>query len=99
MRKIVFAPRSKSGFFVSWSREGRILFLYRGEILHDLAEAVPTVANWSMTSIPRGISPDLVRLLLASINRDTAGAAELDVGQRRALAFRGRAAGRDESAS
>jgi integrase/recombinase XerD len=26
---------------------------YRGEILHDLAGAVPTVANWSMTSIPR----------------------------------------------
>jgi site-specific recombinase XerD len=45
---------------------------YRGEILHDLSGAVPTVASWSMTSIPRAISPDLVRRLLASINRHTA---------------------------
>jgi len=46
--------------------------LYRGEVLHDLSGAVPTVANWSMTSIPRAIPPDLVRRLLASINRHTA---------------------------
>jgi site-specific recombinase XerD len=46
--------------------------LYRGEVLHDLSGAVPTVANWSMTSIPRAIRPDLVRRLLASINRHTA---------------------------
>lgn len=45
---------------------------YRGEISHDLAEAVPTVPNWRMTSIPRAISPDLVRQLLGSINRRTA---------------------------
>jgi integrase/recombinase XerD len=45
---------------------------YRGEILHDLSGAVPAVANWSMTSIPRAIPPDLVRRLLASINRHTA---------------------------
>jgi len=45
---------------------------YRGEILHDLSGAVPTVANWSMTSIPRAISPNLVRRLLASISRHTA---------------------------
>jgi site-specific recombinase XerD len=46
--------------------------LYRGEVLHDLSGAVPTVANWSMTSIPRAIPPDLVRRLLASINRHSA---------------------------
>lgn len=46
--------------------------LYRGEISHDLAAAVPTVPNWSMTSIPRAISQDLVRRLLTSINRRTA---------------------------
>lgn len=40
--------------------------------MHDLAQAVPTVANWSMTSIPRGISSDLVRKLLVSIDRRTA---------------------------
>jgi integrase/recombinase XerD len=45
---------------------------YRGDIPHDLAGAVPAVANWSMTSIPRAIPPDLVRRLLASINRHTA---------------------------
>jgi integrase len=45
---------------------------YRGEILHDLSGAVPTVAHWSMTSIPSAIPPDLVRRLLASINRHTA---------------------------
>jgi site-specific recombinase XerD len=45
---------------------------YRGDITLDLAAAVPTVANWSMTSIPRAISSDHVRQLLASISRRTA---------------------------
>ncbi|HVH72655.1 MAG TPA: site-specific integrase [Candidatus Dormibacteraeota bacterium] len=45
---------------------------YRGEITQDLAAAVPTVANWSMPSIPRAIPKDAVRQLLASINRRTA---------------------------
>ncbi len=45
---------------------------YRGDIRLDLAAAVPLVANWSMTSIPRAIAPDQVRDLLARINRHTA---------------------------
>src|SRR6266540_1641528 len=45
---------------------------YRGDMTLDLAAAVPAVANWSMTSIPRAIAADQVRQLLASINRDTA---------------------------
>ena len=45
---------------------------YRGEIISDLAAAVPTVANWSRPSIPRGIPADAVRRLLASVNRRTA---------------------------
>ena len=45
---------------------------YRGDITCDLAAAVPTVANWSMTSIPRAIPAEAVRRLLASINRRTA---------------------------
>jgi site-specific recombinase XerD len=45
---------------------------YRGDITCDLAAAVPTVANWSMTSIPRAIPVDAVRRLLTSINRRTA---------------------------
>ena len=45
---------------------------YRGEVKMDLAAAVPVVANWSMTSLPRAIATDQVRQLLASINRHTA---------------------------
>ena len=45
---------------------------YLGEVTLDLAAAVPIVANWSMTSIPRAISADHVRQLLASIDRHTA---------------------------
>jgi site-specific recombinase XerD len=45
---------------------------YRGDIVLDLAAAVPIVANWSMSSIPRAISADAVRQLLASISRRTA---------------------------
>lgn len=45
---------------------------YRGDTTLDLAAAVPTVANWSMTSIPRAISPEQIRQLLASIDRCTA---------------------------
>jgi site-specific recombinase XerD len=45
---------------------------YRGDTTLDLAAAVPVVANWSMPSIPRAISADQTRQLLASINRQTA---------------------------
>ena len=45
---------------------------YSGEVTLDLAAAVPVVANWSMTSIPRAIAPDQVRQLLLSIDRRTA---------------------------
>ena len=45
---------------------------YHGAIALDLAAAVPTVANWSMSSIPRAIPGDAVRQLLASISRRTA---------------------------
>ncbi len=45
---------------------------YLGKVTLDLAAAVPIVANWSMTSIPRAISAEHVRQLLASIDRRTA---------------------------
>jgi site-specific recombinase XerD len=45
---------------------------YLGEVSLDLAAAVPIVANWSMTSIPRAISAEHVRQLLASIDQHTA---------------------------
>ena len=45
---------------------------YRSEETMDLVAAVPVVANWSNTSIPRAISTDHVHQLLTSINQDTA---------------------------
>jgi site-specific recombinase XerD len=45
---------------------------YRGEVARDLAAAVPIVANWSMSSIPRAIGAEQIRQLLASIDRRTA---------------------------
>lgn len=42
---------------------------YLGKAKTDLAAAVPAVANWSMSSIPRAIAADQVRQLLASIDR------------------------------
>jgi site-specific recombinase XerD len=45
---------------------------YRGDITQDLVAAVPSVANWSMPSVPRAIPAESVRQLLASINRQTA---------------------------
>ncbi len=45
---------------------------FRGEVTLNLAAAVPIVANWSMTSIPRAIAPDQIRQLLTSIDRHTA---------------------------
>jgi site-specific recombinase XerD len=45
---------------------------YRGKTKLDLAAAVPIVANWSMSSIPRAITEEQVRQLITSINRRTA---------------------------
>jgi integrase/recombinase XerD len=45
---------------------------YRGAVKLDLAAAVPTVANWSMASIPRAISVEHAHATLASCNRQSA---------------------------
>jgi integrase/recombinase XerD len=45
---------------------------YCGDVTLDLAAAVPVVANWSMSSIPRAIGAAPVRQLLVSIDRSTA---------------------------
>ena len=42
---------------------------YRGDITADLAAAVPKVAGWAMTSIPRAIAADEVRKLLSRVDR------------------------------
>ena len=44
---------------------------YRGDLILDLAAAVPTVAHWSMASLPRSLPPDHVELVLAQCNRQT----------------------------
>lgn len=45
---------------------------YCGEATVDLAAAVPVVPNWSRTGLPRAITTEQVRQLLASINRRSA---------------------------
>lgn len=45
---------------------------YRGEIVVDLPSCVPTVANWSMTGIPKTISPAQVNSLLGHCDRQSA---------------------------
>ena len=45
---------------------------YRGDLSLDLAAAVPTVANWTKSSIPRFLPPDQIELVLAHCNRRTA---------------------------
>jgi integrase/recombinase XerD len=42
---------------------------YCGSITADLAAAVPKVAGWSMSGIPRAIADNEIRKLLSSINR------------------------------
>ena len=44
---------------------------YCGGTRFNLAGAVPTVPNWSMTAIPRAIAPDHLRAVLAGCRRDT----------------------------
>jgi len=45
---------------------------YRGDIIADLHACVPTVANWSMTEIPKTISPSQVQSLLAKCDQQSA---------------------------
>ncbi len=45
---------------------------YRGEVVLDLAAAVPVVANWSRPSIPRAIAAQQIHQLLVNIDQHTA---------------------------
>jgi len=49
----------------------RFLFL-RGEIATNLGAAVPTVADWRLSSLPKSIEPEQVERLLKSCDRRTA---------------------------
>ncbi len=44
---------------------------YRGDLILDLAAAVPTVAPWSMASLPRSLPPDHVERVFAQCDRQT----------------------------
>ena len=44
---------------------------YRGKITSDLAACVPTVANWSFSTLPRFLQPGQVQQVLAHCNRRT----------------------------
>jgi integrase/recombinase XerD len=52
------------GSFLRFSR-------YRGDLCTDLAACVPSVANWSQSTVPRALPPDQTQLVLASCNRNT----------------------------
>jgi integrase/recombinase XerD len=63
--------RGRAKLLTSALRSYLLYARYRGDVELDLAAAVPAVANWSMSSIPRAISADHIRRLLASIDRRT----------------------------
>jgi integrase/recombinase XerD len=44
---------------------------YRGDLYADLAACVPTVANWTQSTLPRYLPPGHVEVVLASCNRKT----------------------------
>jgi site-specific recombinase XerD len=44
---------------------------YNGRISNDLAAAVPAVANWSMSSVPKSLPAGVVRRVLKCCNRRT----------------------------
>lgn len=46
----------------------------RGDLAHDLAECVPAVAGWRLSSLPKGLEPEQVEELLAACDtRSPAG--------------------------
>ncbi len=45
---------------------------YRGDLRNDLAACVPSVANWSLSTVPRALPPEQTERVLASCNRKTA---------------------------
>jgi len=44
---------------------------YHGDTSADWSSNVPVVAGWSMSSIPRGVSPHVVQSVLSHCDRDT----------------------------
>src|SRR5712692_1023551 len=75
---IGFVPRQAAGLHPKRAKlmtTARRSFLpyarYRGDLILDLAAAVPTVAHWSMASLPRSLPPDHVERVFAPCDRQT----------------------------
>ena len=45
---------------------------YRGQIILDLAASVPSVASWSLSTLPKSLPPAQVQQVLARCNQETA---------------------------
>jgi len=43
----------------------------RGALFTELAQCVPTVPNWRLTTLPKGLAPDQVKLVLQTCDRRT----------------------------
>ena len=70
-RQVRRLPRKRAKLLTTALRSFLQYARYCGATPVELAAAVPVVANWSMTTIPRAIAADQVRQLLASIDRRT----------------------------
>ena len=70
-REALRLPPKRAKLLTSALRSFLQYLRYSGENPLDLAAAVPSVANWSMPSIPRGIASEQVHRLLRGIDRST----------------------------
>jgi site-specific recombinase XerD len=72
LRTVHTMSPSRAKLLVGALRSFFRFLVLRGEILTDLAGAVPTVADWRLSTVPKGIGPRDVRRLLRSCDRRTA---------------------------
>lgn len=63
--------RSRAQLMVTALRSFFRFLRQRGEITTDLASAVPTVANWRLSHLPKSLAPEQVESLLASCDQGT----------------------------
>jgi site-specific recombinase XerD len=63
--------RGRAKLMVTALRSFLRFLCQRGEITADLASAVPTVANWRLSELPKSLAPEQVERLLASCDQST----------------------------
>jgi len=72
LRHVGRGSRSRAQLMVTALRSF-LRFLYqRGDITSDLASALPSVANWRLSHLPKSLLPEQVERLLASCDRQSA---------------------------